>query len=135
MINDMQTILEILDMQGDNRLKDTLARGIDLAPFQANLLFLKRGYGKTYMSYIEMANDILKYMNDYGKDSVIIGESTEISKKYVDFNPIYYDTDILNHNMLRNWLMGFEAFIKEYFKEFTIEFKDNITAIITKENK
>ena len=135
MINDMNTILEILQEHGDDRLQDTLNRGIKLEPFQANLLFLKRGYGKTYMSYIEMANDILQHMNDYNKDYVIIGESTEISKKHVDFNPIMYDTDIINENMLSHWFSGFAKFIKEYFKEFTIEFKDRATAIITKENK
>lgn len=134
MINDMNTILEILQMHGDNRLQETLDRGIKLEPFQANLLFLKRGYGKTYMSYIEVANGILKFMNDYKKDSAIVGDNINGFEKS-DFNPILYDTDILNKNMLRYWIQGFETFLKEYFKEFTIEYKNRYALIITKENK
>lgn len=133
MLNDMDRILEILEIQGDNRLKDILSRGIKLESYQANLLFLKRGYGKTHMSYILLANDILEYLKE--ANTAIIGMSSDISKKHVDFNSIFYDPDIINQNTHRSWLFGFKEFINKYYKEFNIieESKDSIT--VEKEDK
>jgi len=133
MIKNIDKILEILEIQGDNRLKDILSRGIKLEPYQANLLFLKRRYGKTFMSYTLLASDILEYLKE--NNTAIIGMSSTISKKHIDFNSIFYDPDITSQNIHKSWLFGFKEFINKYYKEFNIikESQDSIT--IKKEDK
>jgi len=94
---------------GDIAYKDLLnfeERGIQLTPMQANLMFLNRGYGKTFMTYCELLKE--NRMKEYFKINIDDAERDE-------------DSQILRHTGKLDWLKGFIYFMKQYGKDFSIQ--------------
>jgi len=114
MCHTVQDVLKILEHLGDEknykRLNNIIKANIPLYGYQANLLFLKRSYGKTYMSYCLAFTQLKEALED--KDTVIIGE---------DILP--QDPDLIEANSFRiqEWFKGFKEFIEQYYKSVELD--------------
>lgn len=87
------------------KLNQLASRGIILNEWQANEMFLgSRGMGKTYLSYVRAAEDIL-YRNE----------------KTVVKTPQYYDKDVITTSRKAEWFKGFRDFLFAYYdKNLTV---------------
>lgn len=131
LVNSIDQILEILKYKNPKnykRLKEVIDRNIPIEPYQANLLFLNRGYGKTYMSFIMMA----QLIQEMPKKEILL---TKEGFYDYNFDPRNYDPDIINNRLWNDWLREFKKFLEEFYPEFKISFKSVGELIIKKENK
>lgn len=112
-VTDVMKVLERCDVEGYNKLKDVIDRNIPIEGFQANLMYLNRGYGKSWMSYILVAQQCMEILDKH--DEVTVGSRSAI------INPAYYDIDIsTNHRRMQTWLEAFRLFIDEYYPDMKI---------------
>lgn len=108
-MSDMKKALENNPKQY-NLLMDVISRDIPLTGFQANLMYLNRGYGKSWMSYIHVAQKCMSHLKD--NKTVSVGDSRS------DINPNIYDIDIRGkYQRLQHWINCFEVFAKDYYPE------------------
>ena len=88
-------------------LKELIDRDIPIEYFQANLMYMKRGYGKTWMSYCMVASDL--YQKLQTKESYPVSfESTRLDK------------DCTTHARKQEWLRQFSEFIAKYFSDIEL---------------
>ena len=87
------------------RLLDLEKRGIKLTPMQANLMFFKRGYGKTFMSY---CNIIAENANkEYFRVNI---KTTELDE----------ESQACGYQQKVEWIRGFGYFMEQYGTDFKI---------------
>jgi len=139
-INDMNEIREVLkindDIKGEDnfsKLEDILSRGIPLEPYQANMIFLGRGYGKTHMSFIESIMRIKDKLKSIKNNKDIYQISIGI---YADNDMIAggIDSDVISINMKKAWLDGFSNFLNKYYKDLKFKRKENKLTFHKKDN-
>ena len=112
-VTDVMRVLERCDTKGYKNLKDVISRNIPIEGYQANIMYLNRGYGKSYMSYILVAQRCMDLLNTIPKVSVGAPHSA--------VNPAAYDIDIGNiHRRMQLWLEAFRVFITDYYPELCV---------------
>ena len=119
-IEAIQEALRSPNQDGYRQLRDLLSRGIKLEAYQANLMFLGRGYGKTYMSYCLAAEECIDLLGT--KELVTIGK--------IDSDILIMDVDFNTTPMTRrNWFEGFERFCKVHFSELEVKTKNEFMEV------
>ena len=117
-VTDVMRVLERCDAKGYKNLKDVIDRNIPIEGYQANIMYLNRGYGKSFMSYILVAQKCMELLNTMPKVSV--------GSPHSDINPAAYDIDIGNiHRYMQLWCEAFRVFIIEYYPELCINELDS----------
>jgi len=113
-------ILSILEQTGHEnagKLKYILDHNIPIEDFQANLMFLQRAYGKTYMSYINKFLDLVEHFK-YSTSIYTIEILKSGSNKNIK------DKDLHTTQLKLFWLRGFCDFlIGLYEYGITVNFK------------
>lgn len=108
----IEETLRHLELNGDtenyNKLKDIIDRDIPIDEFQANLITHSRGYGKTYMSYMNAAWNILQQLENRERVDITDGLA-------------YLDPDATTYERKRSWMYGFIDFIEEYYPEINLK--------------
>jgi len=132
MIDTVNNVLETLkkaDSREYNRLKLLVDRNVPIEGFQANLMFLRRGYGKTWMSYCLVATEIVEQLRD--KEKVSVGDRDS------DISISIYDTDLISHNRKQQWIHIFKDFINTYLSDdvFIIKNESSGKCLIFKKKK
>jgi hypothetical protein len=120
---DILNILKEVDTNKYNQLKMLIDKDIPLSGFQANMIFLGRIYGKTYMSYIKASLSVIEMLKE--KDKVRVGAD---GSDVCGFN---LDPDCNTYRRQESWIAGFTAFIEEYFPELKINQYERTSREIT----
>lgn len=113
--NTIENIESTLELNGSiNKVRELEARGIHLTPIQTNIMFLGgRQYGKTFMSYIKGAENILKLIHDKSYMTIDI---KDIGYRDRDFNISY-------QNKTR-YFKEFIEFLEYYYPEIIVSSKN-----------
>lgn len=106
-IDEMVDHMEKIGHKNTTILKYMIAKKIPMEEFQANLMFFKRGYGKSWMSYILVYADMLNS-----------------NKDIFDIRP-KYDMDANEPQRKRTWLVQFDRFMEKYGDEFVKDKKNS----------
>jgi hypothetical protein len=124
-INEIREILERTDEDALARLDSLVNRGIELTPMQLRLMFLPRGYGKTFMS---MCN-LMTSMEEHEEFMVSFNEL--INTRIPSIIPEDID---LNGSVIKNkdYIMNLINFVNKYYPEYSIIKKDTQTIILNK---
>lgn len=123
-VTDVMRVLERCDAKGYKNLKDVIDRNIPIEGYQANIMYLKKGYGKSHMSYILVAQKCMEILDTVPKVAV--------GSQHSDINPAVYDIDIgISHLHIQLWLEAFRVFIPEYYPELCINKLDSKSYCLT----
>ena len=109
MIETTAEVLAVLKQTGKAEqakfLEDVMKRDIPLHGYQANLLLLNRGYGKTHISYLRAMYVAIEDIEKHGHHLL---ERT-------------YDQDANNVARRQVWFKEFAIFIGLYYQEYKID--------------
>ena len=99
------------------KMVDLERRGVVLTPMQANLMFVKRGYGKTFMEYCRVLAE--NSTREYFTVSTKTAERDE-------------DSHYLSIHGKMDWLRGFRDFMEKYGKDFKVRNERQIEIVYEK---
>ena len=101
MIESIENVGSLLRMSGSSNSEDLqmlLDHDVPITGMQANLMFLNRGYGKTFMSYCFAYIQLLK------KGEINLEQIAGMK-----------DPDVgTQHSRIRNWQHGFLSFLQDH---------------------
>ena len=122
---EIKEFLDRTDPDGLLRLESLESRGINLTPMQMRLMFLPRGYGKSFMS---MCN-LMSSMDEHEEFVISFEEMRGSRLPYI----IPKEED-LNGTYQRNldYIMKLICFINEYYSEYSIIRKTKLTIILNR---
>ena len=108
MIDTTQMVLDMLIKQGNpnaKKLSILMERDIPIEGYQANLMYLQRGYGKSFMSYCMAAAEAWSFLQTNDKYEI----------RY--FN----DPDATTIRRKQEWKELFNRFMDEYFPDLEVD--------------
>jgi len=82
-------------------IKSIIERNIPVEGYQINMQYLNRGWGKTWMSYVEMGARMLYELK----------EKEEFVVEHIG------DPDCTTHNRRQTWLKEYQGFVDKYFSD------------------
>ena len=115
----VESVYDVLDVCKNtnskmyDRLSMLMEKKIPLTGFQANLLTLNRGYGKTYVSYFKVIFNVIDMLEE--RDFVTVGE---VGSSIYAFS---FDPDCDMENRKIQWIYGFCNIVNKYFPELYID--------------